>query len=68
MRIHIEYKGVSHVFESDKDENPSIFNDRCWFIVLNPDKIHLVDIYINEKHYGVTYPEFTCYQDNCESL
>lgn len=55
MNGHIEYKGVSYAFKNEQGEDQKRFHDRCWFLVLYPDKRDLVEMYLNKKYYGVTY-------------
>lgn len=63
--VHISYAGKSWVFHNHKQDNITMFYDRCWFIIKQND-IHknnralvdaLADIYICKKYYSVTYPK-----------
>jgi hypothetical protein len=59
-KIYIEYKGFSYVFENNTKENRDAFRDKCWFIVKNkdtPNILHLSDIWINKKKFGLVYPK-----------
>lgn len=62
----ISYKGDIYKFnKKDETETPTMFRDRCWWIVKNIDnKNHDIDkltylsnIYVSMKYYGVSYDD-----------
>jgi hypothetical protein len=54
--VHIEYKGVSYVFE--QKDNQGICYDKYWFIIKNshvPNIENIAEIWMCKQN-GMTYP------------